>query len=200
MGEPVEAGMSRGVERLRGGLVFPGDKLAVIEEFLDGPGAYQEDGVVRSAELGDAQFDLERREVRVSKRTRTPILPEEGLEVIGEVGSVKRRTANVEIFYIEGVEVSPPFTGVIHISSVGLEVKNMNLALRSGDIVKAQVINTKNRFTQLSIEGSRYGVIYAFCSKCGSLLEQRRIRLTCPRCGRVERRKIARTYGSEELA
>ncbi|RLI19553.1 RNA-binding protein, partial [Candidatus Bathyarchaeota archaeon] len=72
--------MSRGVKGLRSGLVFPGDKLAVIEEFLNGPGAYEEDGVVRSAELGDVKFDLERREVRVSKRTRTPILPVEGLD------------------------------------------------------------------------------------------------------------------------
>lgn len=200
MGEPVKAGMSRGIKRLRSGLVFPGDELAVIEEFLEGPGAYQEDGVVRASELGDVQFDLERREVKVSKRTRTPILPEEGVDIIGEVGSIKRRTANVEIFYIKGVEASPPFTGVIHISSVGLDVKNMNLALRSGDIVKARVINTKNRITQLSIEGPRYGVIYAFCSKCGSLLQQRRMRMVCPRCGRVERRKIAKTYGVEELA
>jgi len=200
VGEPVEAGMSRGVRRLRRGLVLPGDELAVIEEFLDGPGAYQDDGVVRAAELGDIQFDLDRREVKVAKKTRTPLLPEEGSEIIGEVGSVKGRTANVEIFYIGGVEVSPPFSGVIHISSVGINVKNMNLALRSGDIIKARVVNTRNRITQLSLEGPRYGVIYAFCSKCGSLLQQRRMKLVCPRCGRVERRKIARTYGVEELA
>lgn len=191
--------MSRGMKRLRRELVFPGDELAVIEEFLEGPGAYQENGIVRSAELGDVQFDLERREVKVSKRTRTPLLPEEGLDIVGEVGSVKRRMANVEIFQMKGVEISPPFTGVIHISSVGLDVKNMNLALRSGDIVKAKVINTKNKITQLSLEGSKYGVIYAFCSKCGSLLQQRGMRLLCSRCGRVERRKIARTYGMEEL-
>ncbi len=192
--------MSRKTAELRDKLVFPGDELAVIEEFLQGPGSYEQEGVVRSSELGQARLNLDKREVEVSKRTKKLILPQEGLDIAGEVGAVQRRMANVDIFIIDGREIFTPFTGVIHISNVSRGyVKNMGLALRSGDVIKAKVLNTKNRIVQLSIEGADYGVVYAFCSKCGATLELRKTRLHCPRCGRVERRKAAKTYGTEEL-
>lgn len=181
--------------------MFPGEALAIIEEFLDGSGAYEQDGVVRAAHLGRARFDFSRRRVEITKMTRELVLPLEGLDVIGEAGAVQRRMANVDVFIIDGKEIATPYTGVIHISSVGhgSYVRNMALALRSGDLVKAKIINTKNRIVQLSIEGADYGVIYAYCSRCGATLERRKTRLQCPQCGRVERRKIARTYGAEEL-
>ena len=192
--------MSGKTAELRDKLVFPGDELAVIEEFLQGPGSYEQDGVVRSSELGQASLDLDKRVVGVSKRTKELILPLEGLEVVGEVGAVQRRMVNVDVFIINGWMIATPYTGVIYISSVsGGYVKNMGLAMRSGDLVKAKIINTKNRIVQLSIDGADYGVVYAFCSRCGATLEHRKTRLHCPQCGRVERRKVAKTYGAEEL-
>ncbi len=180
--------------------VFPGEELAEIEEFFDGVGAYRYNGVVRSSELGQARFDLGKREVEISKITKKLILPLEGLDVVGEVGAVKRRMANVDVFIIEGRETASPYTGVISITSVKREyVKNLGLAVRSSDIVKAKIINIKNRIAQLSLEGKDYGVIYAYCSKCGTMLERRKTRLHCPRCGRIERRKVAETYGVEKL-
>ncbi len=192
--------VSRKTARQKEEMVFPGEKLAIIEEFLSGIGAYQQDGIIRSAELGQASYDLDKREVEISKMTQELILPRKGLNVVGEVGAVQRRTANVDIFIIDGREIASPYTGVIHISNVsGGFVKNMGLAVRSGDVIKAKIINTKNRIVQLSIEGPEYGVIYAFCSRCGATLEYRKTRLHCPSCERVERRKVAKTYGMENL-
>lgn len=180
--------------------VFPGEELAVIEEFFDGVGAYQCNGVVRASELGQARFDIDKREVEISKKTKKLTLPLEGLDVVGEVGAVKRRMANVDVFIIDGRETASPYTGVISITSVQRGyVKNLGLAVRSSDIVKAKIINTKNRIVQLSLEGEDYGVIYAYCSKCGTMLERRKTRLHCLRCGRIERRKAAETYGAEKL-
>jgi len=180
--------------------VYPGEKLSVIEVLQSGPGAYQREGDVRSAELGRAHFDLERRLVQVEKKTRELILPLEGLDVVAEAGSVMRRDARVDILIVDGKRIPVPYTGVIHISDVDREyVKDMGNAVRNGDIVKAKIINMKNRLVQLSIMSPDYGVIYAYCSRCGSLLEQRGNRLYCPHCDRVERRKIAKTYGKEEL-
>jgi exosome complex component CSL4 len=73
------------------------------------------------------------------------------------------------------------------------------MALRNGDTVKGRIVNVKNRLNQMSLAGNEYGVVYAFCSRCGGLLENKGGRLTCPDCGRVERRKTARSYGREEL-
>lgn len=188
-------------ETLKDRDVYPGEKLAVIEVLQDGPGAYQQDGDVRSAELGKAHYHLDERRVDVEKKTKELVLPLEGLEVIAEAGSVMRRDARVDIFIVDGKLIHEPYAGVIHISDVDREyVKDMGMAIRNGDIVKARIINTKNRLVQLSILSPDYGVVYAYCSRCGALLEQRRNRLHCPKCDRVERRKIAKTYGREELA
>jgi len=187
-------------ETLKDRDVYPGEKLAVIEVLQDGPGAYQQDGDVRSAELGKAHYHLDERRVDVEKKTRELVLPLEGLEVMAEAGSVMRRDARVDIFIVDGKLIHEPYAGVIHISDVDREyVKDMGMAVRNGDIVKARIINTKNRMVQLSIMSPDYGVVYAYCSRCGGLLEQRGNRLNCPKCDRVERRKIAKTYGREEL-
>ncbi|OGD57241.1 hypothetical protein A3K78_04490 [Candidatus Bathyarchaeota archaeon RBG_13_52_12] len=181
--------------------VFPGEELAVIEEYNDGEGSYQEDGLVRSEELGEIRLNKEKRAVEVNKVTRHLNLPLEGVIVMAEAGSVTRRDARVDIFRVDGKKIEPTFTGVVHISDVAREFgRNLEQALRSGDIVRAVVANTKNRIIQLSMAGPEYGVIYAYCSRCGGILENQKGRLTCPKCKRVERRQIARSYGKEDIS
>ncbi len=181
--------------------VFPGEKLAVIEVLQSGPGAYQMDGDVRSEELGRAHYDFKDRRVKVDKKTRDLVLPLEGLDVMAEVGSVMRRDARVDIFRIDGKAVTKSWTGQIHINSVEREFsRDMAMAMKNSDIVKARIVNTKNKMIQLSVRGPEYGVVYGYCTRCGTLLELQQGRLGCSKCERGERRKIASTYGKEELA
>jgi len=181
--------------------VFPGEELAVIEEYNDGEGSYQEEGLVRSEELGEPSLNREKRAVEVKKVTKPLNLPKEGVVVIAEAGSVTRRDARVDIFRVAGKQVEPTYTGVIHVNDVAREFsRDLEHALRSGDIVKAVIANTKNRIIQLSMLPPDYGVVYAYCSRCGGILENLKGRLTCPSCKRVERRQYAKSYGKEELA
>ena len=181
--------------------VFPGEELAVIEEYNVGEGSYQEDGLVRSEELGETRLNKEKRALEVKKVTRRLNLPLEGVIVIAEAGSVTRRDARVDIFRVDGKKIVPTYTGVVHINDVAREFgRNLEQALRSGDIVRAVVANTKNRIIQLSMAGPEYGVVYAYCSRCVGILENQNGRLTCPRCKRVERRQIARSYGKEDIS
>jgi exosome complex component CSL4 len=180
--------------------VLPGDKLSVIEVLQEGQGAYQFGGDVRSAELGDARFDLKRRMVEVKKKTPKLNLPLEGIDVMAEVVCVMMRDARVDIFIIDGKAISKPYTGEIHISGVERQYgKDMAMAMRNGDIIRAKIINTKNKMVQLSVQGPEYGVIYAYCTRCGTLLELQSGRLQCSKCDRSERRKFASTYGKEDL-
>jgi len=181
--------------------VFPGDELAVIEEYNNGKGSYQKDGLVRSEELGETRLNVERRALEVKKVTRELNLPVEGVVVHAEAGSVTRRDARVDIFRIGGKKITPTYTGVIHISDAAREFdRNLEMALRQGDIVRAVVANTKNRILQLSIAGPDYGVVYAYCSRCGGILEMEKGKLTCPKCKRIERRQYARSYGKEDIS
>jgi exosome complex component CSL4 len=180
--------------------VFPGDRLAVIEEYNEGEGTYQSDGEVRSAELGITRHNNANRSVSVEKKTPEIIVPVEGMVAVAEVGSVARRDARVDIFMLNGRHIHRTYSGVIHISDISRDyTKNIDMALRNGDVVKGRIVNVKNRLNQMSLAEPEYGVIYAYCSRCGGLLELDRGRLMCPDCGRVERRKTARSYGKEEL-
>jgi exosome complex component CSL4 len=180
--------------------VFPGERLAVIEEYNEGEGTYQSDGEVRSAEIGVTRHDGATRSVAVEKKTPEITVPEEGMVAVAEVGSVARRDARVNIFMLDGRHIHPTYSGVIHISDISRDyTKNIDMALRNGDTVKGRIVNVKNRLNQMSLADPEYGVVYAYCSRCGGLLELDRGRLTCPDCGRVERRKTARSYGKEEL-
>lgn len=181
--------------------VFPGEKLAVIEEYSDGRGTYQLDGDVRSSEIGVTRVDAQTRSVTVDKRTPEIIVPVEGMEVVAEVGSVARKDARIDIFMVGGRHIHPTYSGVVHISDISTEyVKNIDMALRSGDVVKGRLVNTRNRLNQVTLAGPEYGVIYAYCSRCGGVLAWDGGKLTCPDCGRIERRKTARSYGKEDLA
>jgi exosome complex component CSL4 len=181
--------------------VFPGEELAVIEEYNKGEGSYQQDGLVRSEELGETKLNKEKRALEVKKVTKTLNLPLEGVVVIAQTGSVTRRDARVDIFRVDGKKIAPTYTGVIHINDVAREFsRDLEQALRSGDIIRAVVANTKNRIIQLSMAGPEYGVIYAYCSRCGGILENEKGRLTCPKCKRVERRQYAKSYGKEDIS
>ncbi len=86
--------------------VFPGEELAVIEEYNKGEGSYQEDGLVRSEELGETRLNKEKRALEVKKVTKTLNLPLEGVVVIAEAGSVTRRDARVDIFRVAGKKIA----------------------------------------------------------------------------------------------
>ena len=180
--------------------VFPGEKLAVIEEYSDGPGTYQEEGEIRSSQIGQSKLNAEKRALYIKTTTREIIVPERGMDVIAEVGSVARKDARIDIFMLDGKHIHPTYSRVIHISDISRDyIKNIDSALKNGDVVKGKLVNTVNRLNQTSMEGPEYGVVYAYCSRCGGLLEQKQGKLICPDCGRVERRKTAKSYGNEKL-
>ena len=176
--------------------VLPGEKLAVVEEFYPGPWTLEEDGNIYSTVTGLATIDPKGRAILVKPLTRTPLVVEEGDVIVGKVIGVQDRMAIVSIIEIMGMRLSNPFTGALNIaeSSTRYERSMMDVC-RIGDFVKAKVINSKNRLPILSTIGREFGVVKAFCSKCGRELELRSGSLHCPSCGNRESRKISSDYG-----
>jgi exosome complex component CSL4 len=180
--------------------VFPGDQIAVIEEFNLGTGSYEYNGRIISSEIGKTKYEVEKRVIKVDKLTQELILPEEGMIIYAEVGSVAKRDARIDIFRLDEYNIHPTYSGVIHISDISREyTKNIDMALRNGDIIKAKLVNTKNNLNQCTMAESELGVVYAYCTRCGGLLEKNRGKLICPDCGKVEHRKMAKSYGQEDL-
>jgi len=179
-----------------GQLALPGERLGVIEEFTPDAGTFVKDGVIYSKVIGRILIDLAHKRVTVHQLTHGAKVPITGSTVVGQVASAQSETAGMRIFEIGAEEVSSGFMGILHISDAHVRyVDSMFDVCKPGDILRAKVISEKNRTYHLSTKDRNLGVIYAFCSNCGTLLEPRRQGMHCPKCGRLERRKTATDYG-----
>jgi len=183
-----------------GQVVIPGERLGVIEEFIPDSGTYSKDGVIYSKIVGRALVDLLNKRVSVYPLVHEATVPKVSSEVVGEVGNAQSDNVLVKIFKIGSKEVSGVFSGILHISDVeDRYVNSMSDVCKPGDIIRAKVISEKNQIYHLSTSEENLGVLYAFCGRCGNLLESKRHEMFCPKCGNVEERKTALDYGKVDL-
>jgi len=187
-------------EQKSGHLVVPGERLGVIEEFIPDSGTYVKDGVIYSKIVGRALLDLLNKRVSVYPLVSGELVPKVSSTVVGQIGNAQSDNVLVRIFKIENKRLSGEFSGILHISDVSDRyIDSMNDVCKPGDIVRAKVISGKNRIFHLSTNDKNLGIVYAFCSRCGNLLEPQRYELRCPKCGNIENRKIAPDYGKEPI-
>jgi len=187
-------------EQKSGHLVVPGERLGVIEEFIPDSGTYVKDGVIYSKVVGRALLDLLNKRVSVYPLVNGELIPKVSNTVVGQIGNAQSNNVLVKIFKIENKRLSGEFSGILHISDVSDRyIDSMNDVCKPGDIVRAKVISGKNRIFHLSTNDKNLGIVYAFCSRCGNLLEPQRYELHCPKCGNTENRKIAPDYGKEPI-
>ena len=185
-------------EQKSGHLVVPGERLGVIEEFIPDSGTYVKDGVIYSKIVGRALLDLLNKRVSVYPLVSGELVPKVSTVVMGQIGNAQSDNVLVKIFKIENKRLSGEFGGILHVSDVSDRyVDSMNDVCKPGDIVRAKVISGKNRIFHLSTNDKNLGIMYAFCSRCGTLLEPQRYELHCPKCGNIENRKMAPDYGKE---
>lgn len=188
-------------EQKTGQLVVPGDRLGVIEEFIPDAGTYVKDGVIYSKVIGRILIDLVHRRVQVHQLMGPSKVPSVGSTVLAQVSNAQSDTAGARIFEIGEEEINGVFTGILHVSDVALRyVESMYDVCKTGDVIRAKVVSDKNRTYHLSTKEKNLGVVYAFCSNCGALLESKRQAMHCPKCGRIEKRKIASDYGKGLIA
>ncbi|MEM3673242.1 MAG: exosome complex RNA-binding protein Csl4 [Candidatus Bathyarchaeia archaeon] len=186
---------TKSIEHRSGHLVFPGERLGVIEEFTPNTGTYVKDGKIYSSFIGRALVDLLNKRVSVYPLVPGVKVPKVGSIVIGQVSNVQSENATLRIFQIGKKQLSSFFSGVLHISDVQLRyIESMFNVCKPGDIMRAKVISEKNRIYHLSTKDKNLGVLFAFCSQCGYLLQPRRHSMICVRCGKIEKRKIASDY------
>ncbi len=181
--------------------VILGDRLGVVEEFIPGPGTYEQEGTIYANFTGTARIDTRNKRVTVVPITRIPVLPKEGTTVLASVTHAQEKMATVSIWKIDGRTLQNPFTAILHISSSSPRFeRNMSDVCKAGDILRARVIDTTNRIPQLTTAGRGLGVVKAFCSKCGAVLTIMNRRLQCSSCGNIERRRLAEDYGKSGVS
>ena len=145
---------------------------------------------------------MQNRRVSVYPVASTAVVPKAGTVVIGQIGNAQSDNVLVKIFKVGKKKIAGTFGGILHVSDVSDRyVDSMNDVCKTGDILRAKVISEKNQVYHLSTNDKNLGIIHAFCSRDGTLLEQQHQRydLKCPKCGNIERRKLAPDYGKEPI-
>jgi exosome complex component CSL4 len=183
-----------------GQFVVPGERLGVIEEFTPTTGTYVENGVIHSKITGRALIDLLNRKVSVYPLVKTATVPKVGSILLGQVSTVQNKLATIRIFKIGKKTLSGFFDGLLHISDASeIYEENMFDVCKAGDIIRVKLISELNGAYHLSTKEKNLGVVYAFCSNCGHMLQLKKRALHCLNCGKNEKRKIASDYGEAHI-
>ncbi len=145
-------------------------------------------------------MDLLNKRVSVYPLVNEVAFPKVSTVIVGQVGNAQSDNVLVRITKVGAKSLSGTFTGILHVSDVSDRyVNSISDVTKPGDIIRAKVISAKNQIFHLSTNDNNLGVLYAFCSRCGNLLDVNRYDMQCPKCGNIEKRKRAPDYGTEEI-
>ncbi len=175
--------------------VIPGDKIAIIEEFLPNESCYEEDGVIFGTVFGKVKMDRKKHKISVIPNKDYNFVKNGDIGV-GRVEFIKKQIASVDIYQLNEKHISPAINSILHISEVSRRfVKNMYEVARPGDWIKFQVIRS-NKPVYISLIGDSFGVVISYCIQCGSELDfKQRNTLRCPNCELIQPRITSKHYG-----
>lgn len=174
--------------------VLPGEKLATIEEFAPGTGSAIIGDSVISTIVGEVQPDLSSRVINVKlQKTGLQGIPSAGDYVTGTVQSAQPSMAQVKIEAVNDEPSSKEFTGMLSMRDE--RRRRTSSPIKTGDVIRAQVISTKNAIFHLTVDCSNCGVLFTVCSNCGNdVVAIGRDRVKCKECGWVEERLLAEDF------
>lgn len=179
-------------------LVYPGDAVGVAEEFVPGPGTYEENGEVFAARVGFLTLDTNDFVARVDTFVGEPAKVRPGDIVLGVVGMTRSSMAIVEVVKVAtqpNRAVAGDTNGTLHVSKASeAYVENMEDAFRVRDILRAKVLETDPAI-QLTTKGPHLGVLKSYCPRCGSAMARKGKGVVCPECDWKDSKKLADDYG-----
>lgn len=181
----------------KGRRVLPGDEIGIAEEYAAGENAYERDGKIFSAAMGEVMEDGKAKALHVAPRNPVNKL-QYGDVVIGMVKDI--RSSKVIVDVLESADrqraISGDTNGTLQISKVQeAYTKDLKHEFCVGDIILAKVISNSPSL-QLTTAAPDLGVVRATCHGCRATLVRKGQRLSCDYCGKTETRKFASTYGA----
>lgn len=181
-------------------IVFPGAELGISEEFVAGPGTFEEKGRIYSLFWGELERDGKARKVSVrGRRVVRPLKP--GDFVYAVVHQLYEAMTMVKFAPVLQGNERPANgdTAFIRISELqNGYVERLRDCVRVGDVLKARVAQISPLATYLSIKDRELGVLKALCSLCRAEMELQGRVFACPSCGSREERKIPSSGDAEE--
>lgn len=182
-----------------GEFVMPGDKLAIIEQFIPGDGTYDDDGTIKSTVLGNVAINPKKKTLSVKSKSGQPAVLKVGDYIYGQVTDVKpqRVAVNIDRNTDTTRPLALPYMGSIHISKAKKGyLDKLTDAFRIGDIIKAEVIKVNGENIDLSTTSPDTGVLKAMCTRCRGFMHTtgKNNELQCNVCNKKEKREVSNEY------
>ena len=173
--------------------VFPGDKIASIEEYEAGYNTFDDGDMVRAATVGQKDLDKTTRIASI-KHPKLLSIPKDGDIVIGTVAAVMSSMIAVSIDYING----KPTTSKVECICGTRNIRIRNVALVN-DIVTLKIISHLNGTIHAAISESGLGVLFTKCRKCGGKVVPMRDAIKCTECSWIDERKLSSNFGKNDF-
>ena len=173
--------------------IFPGDKIASIEEYEAGHNAFDDGDMVRAATVGEKYIDKESRTANI-KHPKLLSIPKVGDIIIGTVAAVMSSMIAVSIDYING----KPTTSKVECVCGTRNLRIRNVALVN-DIVTLKIISHLNGTIHASISEPNLGILFTKCRKCGGKVIPMRDAIKCTDCAWIDERKLSANFGNSDF-
>ena len=189
--------------------IFPGEQVALIEEFEGGKNTYITDGTIRSKAVGTRVYDFKRRIVKINSKN-SPMLPKIGDVLVGYIEMLFGSMMSVRVLYINEKKSYAGFSAIASARTGGGGSNNSGgggwrergdrrgrTIFRVGDIIRGRVISLLNSTIHITIDEKEFGVLYTLCFNCGGDTVRVHNSVKCIECGVYEERKLTHDYGKE---
>ena len=174
--------------------VFPGDKIASIEEYEAGNNTFDDGDMVRAATVGERNMDKETRVADV-KHPKLLSVPNVGDVIIGTVAAVMSSMIAVTIDYING----NPTTSKVECICGTRNMRIRNVALVN-DIAALKIVAHLNGTIHAVMNKPELGIIFTKCRKCGGkVVTKSSDAIKCTDCGWIDERKLSSNFGKSNF-
>ncbi|NLL94469.1 MAG: exosome complex RNA-binding protein Csl4 [Thermoplasmatales archaeon] len=177
--------------------VFPGDEVAVEEEYMASEGTYAVDGKVYAAQFGRLVLDDDEYVAKVVTPNPPNVL-KEGDIVYAVIAGIRNTMATADVIATEGTarQVGGETYATIHVSKISPDyTEDVGNEFRVGDLVRARVISISPSL-QLFTKDANLGVVRSLCGTCKDVMVKTgKNKIRCERCNYSMSRKLADDYG-----
>ena len=173
--------------------IFPGDKIASIEEYEAGDNTFDDGNMVRAATIGEKDMNKTTRTVSINHPKMLSI-PKVGDIIIGKVAAVMSSMIAVSIDYIN----EKPTTSKVECVCGTRNLRIRNVALVN-DIVALKIINHLNGTIHAAINEPELGILFTKCRKCGGKVVSMRDAIKCTECSWIDERKLSTNFGKNDF-
>ena len=172
---------------------IPGEKIALIEEYLPGDNTYEDNDVIRATSIGDIHLDSTDRLASINNHKQITV-PKVGDVIIGVVEANLPSMIAIMIKFVNGKKVNSDLECVC----VTRHIRKKNIALAK-DVVKVEIISHINGTIHASIDGTELGVLFTKCRKCFGVVVKMRDAVKCKDCGWIDDRKLSLDFGKSDF-